>query len=91
MLVAAEMRNELSRAIKSKAIRSAIFEVGAWIGALAAAETAAELWPSLGFLPLIAAGGMCFYLSMSGREDWRSISYLQERLNRDQRHRDPAF
>ena len=77
-------RNELNRAINSKAIRVAIFDVGIGLAILFGADTAAELWPEYRMYPLYAAAVVVVGLGIGRYNDWKSIAFLEERLGQDE-------
>ena len=77
-------RNELNRAINSKAIRVAIFDVGIAIAILFGAQSAADLWVEYKTFPLVVAALMILGLGISRYTDWKSIAFLEKRLDQDE-------
>ena len=88
MLLSAEQRNEFDRAKNAKAIRVTLYEVGIFIGALYLANKVGEIWPQYGAAVVTGVLGMWIALIISRQKDWKSLSFLEERLNRDEDERD---
>ena len=90
-MVTSIKRSEFNRVAHATSIRDAIFEVGAWIGALFVADKVADQWPDLFWLPLVLGGSMWLYLSIDRHVERKSIKSLERQLNHDDSEQPPGL
>jgi hypothetical protein len=84
-MLTAERRNEMDRAKLGRAIRVSIYELGALIGAIyfsTVADMKLEPW-SLRAVVMGLAVGLWIYMITSALSEWKSLRFLEKRLDED--------
>ena len=90
-MLTAEQRNQFDRIKNTRAIRVAVFDAAIAIGAILLVAHIAKSWPQYAGVALLVAGGLWVGLIIERYRDWKSLTFLEEHLNRDEDERNSVI